>query len=149
LRESKTLICAILLEKKSFYSKLEQMGSNHRGRMPGTLNKKSLLAAEELVRLAANPIEMLDAVYHKAMDAFDDPSNNKNPAYLATALQAASKLASFRYPTLSAVAVKDLDIDDKPNRPLNTRQALEIIKADPFAPKEIQNLDLSFIPDKT
>jgi hypothetical protein len=103
--------------------------------MPGTINKKSLLAIAELERLSANPIEMLNEVYLKAMEAFKDPANNKNPAYLATALQAASKLASFRYPTLSAVSIKDLELDKIDVKPMTTREAIEIILKDPFLKK--------------
>lgn len=119
-------------------SKLEYMGVNHRGRVPGTVNKKSLLAEAELRRLEAEPIAMLVEVYKQSMEAYEADKTNgggKGAAYLATACAAASKLASFRYPTLSAISIKDLDLDQAESRPMTTREAIEIIKSDPFFPK--------------
>jgi hypothetical protein len=113
------------------------------GSRKGVPNKRSMLALYEMQEQGVEPIKMLMEVYRRALSSYDEcrglsDKGDSGPAYLAVAQQAASKLASFRYPTLSAVAIKELsELEKTDHRPINTREAIEILKKDPFAAKDI------------
>lgn len=108
-------------------------------------NKLNILAHNDLDRLGANPIEMLVEVYREAMQAYKsgrgitDKADN-GAQFLAVAGKAAVDLAKFKHPTLSAIAVKDMTPESEGKEPLTTSQAIDVIKADPFAPKEIKEI---------
>lgn len=129
-------------------------------RPPGVPHKRSFLAIYELDRLGIEPIQMLFECYNEAMKKYkalqidgDDQesdheySKNSRKApmidtghnYLNAAIAAASKLASYKYPTLSALAIKDMaDLEKaKDAKPLTTADAIRIIKSDPFMAKEM------------
>ena len=108
-------------------------------------NKLSLMAHNDLDRLGANPIEMLVEVYREAMQAYKSGRGITEKAdngaqFLAVAGKAAVDLAKFKHPTLSAIAVKDMTPESESKEPLTTSQAIDVIKADPFAPKEIKEI---------
>ena len=108
-------------------------------------NKLNILAHNDLDRLGANPIEMLVEVYREAMQAYKsgrgitDKADN-GAQFLAVAGKAAVDLAKFKHPTLSAIAVKDMTPESEGKEPLTTAQAIDVIKSDPFAPKEIKEI---------
>jgi len=103
------------------------------------------MAHNDLDRLGANPIEMLVEVYREAMQAYKSGRGITEKAdngaqFLAVAGKAAVDLAKFKHPTLSAIAVKDMTPESESKEPLTTSQAIDVIKADPFAPKEIKEI---------
>lgn len=76
------------------------------------------------------------------------------PQYLANAIKAvtdqatiANNLAKYKHPTLSAIAVKDLGSENADRQPLNTAQAIEVLKRDPFSPKELKEMPTERIID--
>lgn len=108
-------------------------------------NRLNLLAHADLDRLGANPIEMLVEVYREAMTAYRagrgiTEKGDNGAQFLAVAGKAAVDLAKFKHPTLSAIAVKDVSENNSDKEPLTTREAIDVIKSDPFAPKEIKNI---------
>lgn len=113
------------------------------GKPPGSFNKRNLLALHRMDELGIEPIEMLMEVYRESMESYRKQrgygeKSDAGVGYLGNALGAASKLASFRYPTLTAMAIKDMrELEDAAKAtPMTTKEAIEIIKADPFnAPK--------------
>lgn len=110
----------------------------------GRPNKNSLLAHGDMERLGVNPIEMLVEVYREAMNAYKTgrgygEKSDAGSQYLAVAGKAAIDLAKFKHPTLSAIAVKDMSQESEKN-PMTTAEAIEVIKSDPFAPKEIKEI---------
>lgn len=117
----------------------------------GRPNKNSLLAHSDMERLGANPIEMLVEVYKEAMQAYRSgrgygEKSDAGSQYLAVAGKAAIDLAKFKHPTLSAVAIKDMS-EDSAKAPLSTREAIDVLKSDPFAPKEIKEIPTDRIVD--
>lgn len=112
-----------------------------RGRKPGIPNKTSLLASYDMDRLGINPIEMLKKVFDEAMRSYEEggksPDAKIDPSaqYLSIARAAASDLASYKHPKLSAVAIKDLTSDSDSAKPVTTQEAIAILKQDPFAVK--------------
>src|SRR6478609_9249716 len=128
------------------------MTSRSGGRTPGSKNKVSFMAAADMDRLAINPIEMLNEVYKLSIEAFKAHRGHTDKGdagshYLAVAGKAAIDLAKFKHPTLTAVAIKDLTDDSMSKTPLTTAQAIDIIKMDPFAPKEIKEIPTDRIVD--
>lgn len=121
----------------------------NRGRKPGIPNKTSLLATADMDRLGINPIEMLKKVFDEAMTSYYESKevvktatgNEVKPyfqnasSHLSIAAKAASDLAAFKHPKLSAVAFKDLSDGSESSRPATTQEAIEILKKDPFAVK--------------
>ena len=123
----------------------------------GVPNKISLLAKNDLDRLGINPIEELHRcmqelkelkeealLAYKSMRGYSS-EKDVGPQYLANAIKAVSdqasiahNLAKFKHPTLSAIAVKELSDGHNERQPLNTAQAIDILKADYFAPKELK-----------
>lgn len=94
---------------------------------------------------------MLAETYKLALDAYKsgrgwNDRGDAGAAYLGVAVKAASDLAKFKHPTLSAVAVKDLDQGES-REVLNTAEAVNVLKADPFAPKEIKEIPTERIVD--
>lgn len=115
------------------------------------MNKKSLLGTAELERLKLKPIEMMRDVFDRALKAYDEhrgvtDKHDPGPAYLSVAGQIAAKMAGFRYPTLSAIAVKDVSEVDR-IKPLTTAEAIEIIRNDPFSPPELSNEIAMLLPE--
>lgn len=115
-------------------------------RSKGAHSKRSLLALHDMERLALNPIEMLKTVYEEAMSAYKrerglSDKGDAGPGYLAIAGKAASDLASYKHPKLSAIAIQDFS-DDSTTESLTTREAIEIIKSDPFLPRQIETTQI-------
>jgi hypothetical protein len=120
-------------------------------RKKGRGNRLNVLAHADLDRLNANPIEMLVEVYKEAMNAYKtargySEKGDAGAAYLGVAGKAAVDLAKFKHPTLSAVALKDMT-DQTDKKPLSTSQAIDIIKADPFAPQDLKDIPTDRIVD--
>lgn len=110
----------------------------------GKPNKISLNALTDLDRLGINPIEMLWECYQEAMKSYREGrgmSDKGDPGsqYLAVATKAATELAGYKHPKLSAIAVKDMTESDQ-RKAITTAQAIAILKADPFATKEVQEI---------
>jgi hypothetical protein len=63
----------------------------------------------------------------------------KNATYLT--------LAKFKYPTLSAVAVKDYNQDPNEREPMTTKEAFEVLKNGPFAPVEMKTVSTEDVVD--
>ena len=111
---------------------------------------RSLMASSELERLGINPIEKLHELAQMNIDAFKSgrgwsEKGDSGPAYLANAIRAYLEMAKFKYPTLSAVAIKDLGSGENTKAPMTTARAIEALKADPFAPKEIKEIQTESI----
>lgn len=127
------------------------------GRPLGRKNIRSYLASEELDRLDVNLIQAaLDTVkeFDKIADmniqAFEgNKANNAKydtgAAYLANALRAVSekaaiymKLASFKYPTLSRVSIKEIRKEEEQitARIISAAEIRQAILDDPFASEE-------------
>ena len=135
------------------------------GRPPGRQNIRSLLASGELSRLGVNPIEealkcieQLDELIDMNISAFKqmrgygdrDPGAN----YLANAIKATvdkkdtyMALSKFVYPTLSAIAVKDISSAGESKTPMNTAEAVKILQNDPFAPESLRSVNTEDIVD--
>lgn len=96
-------------------------------RTKGSLNKRSLIATDEMETLKIRPLQMLKDAYDEAMKDGD----------WASAVSAAGKLAGMRYPQLAAIAIKDLGKQDEDVKPMTTLEAIEVIKKDPFADPSI------------
>jgi len=100
--------------------------------------RHSLAAIAEIDRLGVNPLEMLIEVYRLSIEAYKrerglSDKGDAGPAFLSTAQAAANNLASYRYPKLSAIGVKDLSEGESDRPPMTTREAMKIIASDPFA----------------
>lgn len=111
----------------------------------GRPNRTTLLALGDMDRLGVNPIEMLVEVYREAMNAYKTgrgygEKSDAGSQYLAVAGKAAIDLAKFKHPTLSAIAVKDMTQESE-RAPMTTAEAIDVIKSDPFAPKEIKEIE--------
>lgn len=118
----------------------------------GRRNKQALLAIHDLDRLGCNPIEELIKIAQMNVEAYKlqrglTEKSDAGPAYLANAVRCYIELAKFKHPTLSAIAVKDLTEYSTGKEVMNTAQAIDIIKADPFAPKEIKEMPTQRIVD--
>lgn len=118
----------------------------------GRPNRANILAHKDLERLGLNPIEMLAEVYKEALAAYRSgrgltDKGDAGAQYLAVAGKAAVDLAKFKHPTLSAIAVKDATESEKDSRVISTAQAIDIMKADPFAPKELKDIPTTDIVD--
>lgn len=128
-----------------------------KGRPVGSPSKISMLAHKDMERLGINPIEELNRCMqelkelkeealkaYKSMRGYGE-KNDAGTQYLASAIKAVSdqasiahNLAKFKHPTLSAIAVKEISDGTSERQPLNTAQAIDILKADYFAPKELK-----------
>lgn len=113
--------------------------SNRKG-MP---NKASLSAIRHLDRLGISPIdeiwEALKFNKQKTLSGgnINDMGNSDQAAFAALWLKAAVDLAKFKHPVLAAIAVKDLDADQQERAlPMTSQQALEVLRRDPFLPKD-------------
>ncbi|HEY8272148.1 MAG TPA: hypothetical protein VIG33_14760 [Pseudobdellovibrionaceae bacterium] len=111
----------------------------------GTRAKITQAALKDMERLGVNPIEMLKAVYDRAITAFDGhrgdtDKSDAGPSYLAVAQQAAANLAKYKHPALSAIAFKDMGESEEDRKPITTEEAMRIIRSDPFAPDEIKEI---------
>jgi hypothetical protein len=109
------------------------------GSRAGIPNKRSLVAIADMDRLEIHPIEMLLKVYNHAIKAFENERGNTDKGdagagYLSVAGRAAGDLMAYKYPKLSAIAIKDLNSTQEAQKILSTQDAIEILKADPFAP---------------
>lgn len=99
--------------------------------------KSSLMAIGDIERLGLNPIEMLAEVYKLAIEGYksgrgiSDKVDNGS-SWLAVARQAADNLASYKYPKLSAMAVKDMTDPKDEAKPVTTADAIRILNEDPF-----------------
>jgi hypothetical protein len=130
------------------------------GRPIGAVGIKSKLAEYDLNRLGVNPIEEvvkaakeLDEIKALALKAYAEfrgvtENSDGGTQYMANALRCVSekaqiylKLARFKHPELSAVAIKDMSDVNEAKEPMTTRQALTILTQDPFSPKEVREID--------
>lgn len=122
----------------------------------GLPKRASLLATKDLERIGFNPIEALVQAHrelddlkaeafkaYKSMRGYGE-KNDAGVGYLSNAIRAvteqgniADKIARYKHPQLAAIAVKDLSFDSNQKAPISTQQAIDIIKNDPFAPKDI------------
>lgn len=107
----------------------------------GMPNKRSLLAIHEIERLGLKPIEMMAEVYKRSMAAYIEcrgltDKSDAGASYLSVAGQMATKLASFQYPTLGAIAIQDMT-DKKDIKQMTTAEAVKIINGDPFLARQL------------
>ena len=128
-------------------------------RPAGSLSARTMLAVYDLNRLGVNPIEEavkavkeLEEMKQLAIKAFTQmrgygENGDAGTQYLATAVRCISekasinlKLAKFKHPELSAVAIKDVT-EREETKPMTTLDAVNIIKNDPFAPQSIQKVN--------
>lgn len=100
---------------------------------------KTFVASKKMYDLGVDPIEMLVRVYQTAMEDYHKgrgitEKGDNGAAWLQTAGNAAAKLAGYVYPTLSAMAVKDL-VENQAIKPqvASTSDVMKYIQADPFA----------------
>lgn len=110
------------------------------------------MAIYEMERLGIAPIQMLLDVFNESLLAYRSgrgltEKGDAGAAYLSVAVTAASKLASFRYPTLSAMAVEQIGSDND-KKVMTTKEAMKVIQQDPFCPPEVKSLDLDLLPEK-
>lgn len=129
------------------------------GRPLGRKNIRSYMAAEEMDRLRLNPIEgalkaieELDELIKLNVDAFKSmrgysQNGDQGSAYLANAVRAVSTkkdtyltLAKFKYPTLTAIGVKDLTESNEEKKPMTTADAIEVLRRDPFCSSDLKEL---------
>lgn len=107
------------------------------------VSRKTFMAIHKLEAKGIEPIDYLNEVYIESMAAYRaarglSEKGDSGPGYLQAAFNAAKALASFKYPTLTAMAIKDMTDDDKKTKPMSMAEAVEIIKNDPFCPPEIK-----------
>ena len=112
----------------------------------GIPNKSSLTAHSDMDRLGINPIEMLLEVFKESMNAYRSgrgygDKSDAGPYYLSCAGKAASDLARFKHPTMSAIAVADLSKGEGSGKIATAAEAMQAIINDPFAPKEIKEVN--------
>lgn len=126
------------------------------GRPLGRKNLRSFLAADEIRRLQLNPIEQalnaiqqLDELIEMNITAYKSgrglsDRGDSGPQYLSNAIRATSDkkdtymvLAKFIYPTLSAIAIQDIDQGDNLKKPMTTAEAVNILKNDAFLSQNI------------
>jgi hypothetical protein len=134
-------------------------------RTPGAKNIRSYLASNEIDRLGINLIEEahkcikeLDELKQMNMEAYArmrgyGEKHDAGTSYLANAgRDIADKaviiqnLSRFVYPTLTAIGVKDLD-KGAGKKPMTTIDAVNTLKADPFAPPELKEVPTDKIID--
>lgn len=131
------------------------------GRPLGRKNIRSYMASDEMERLKINPIEgamkaieeldeliALNIQAYKSMRGLSEKSD-EGSAYLANAIRGVTakkdtylSLAKFRYPTLTAIGVKDLGSNAEERKPLNTEQAINILRQDPFFKEKVETQDV-------
>lgn len=121
----------------------------------GSKNKRSYLAIDELDRLGVNPIERLmkiveelDQIKRTALEAYQTgrgmtEKGDAGPAYLGQAMAATSKksdiyttLAKFKHPTLSAIALKEVQQSESEKlteRVVDAAHVRDTILKDPMA----------------
>lgn len=124
-------------------------------------NTKSYLAIHDMERLGINPIEYLNEVFLESMKSYRETRKTPNKddekpegmpgaqqyresgvGYLSVAAKCASDLAKFKHPTLSAIAVKDMNANDgNDGTAMTTIEAVKILQADPFASEQIKQID--------
>ena len=108
-------------------------------------NKRSLLAVTDLDRLGCNPIERLVELAEMNVKAFKEfrgygEKGDAGVGYLSNATRIYIELAKFKHPTLSAIAVKDMTDDSETKQPMTTKQAIQTLAADPFAPQALKDI---------
>lgn len=113
-------------------------------RKHNSVNKRSLLALKDLERLGIEPLEMLLETRRTALEAFKSmrgfsDKSDAGVGYLGLVIRADIELLGLKYAKMSAIAIKDMT-DKSDRQPMNTAQAIDIIKADPFAPQEIKEI---------
>lgn len=122
------------------------------GNRKRTTRGLAILAIDQLERMGLEPIaeivEALNFAKAKAQAGGNVDENGKSDQsqFVALWLKSAETLAKFKYPTLSAIAVEALN-DPENKKTLTTREAIEVIKGDPFAPKEIKEIPTDKIID--
>jgi hypothetical protein len=105
-----------------------------------------------LERLGCNPIEKLLEIAQMNIDAYKSgrglsEKGDSGPSYLANATRVYIELAKFKHPTLSAVAIKDMADHNEGKAPLSTAAAIEVLKADAFAPNSFKEIPTEKILD--
>lgn len=119
-------------------------GGRGSGSRKGIPNKLSMNAILDMDRLGINPIEALWECYQEAMKSYKSgrgmsEKGDAGSAYLAVATKAATELANYKHPKLSAIAVKDMS-ENTGKSPITPEQAIRALQNDPFAPKEIKEI---------
>lgn len=114
------------------------------GRVKNGVNKKSLLAHIDLERLGIEPLENLLETRRIALEAFKSmrgfsEKSDAGVGYLGIVLRADIELLALKYAKMSAIAIKDMS-DNSEKKVISTSEAVDIIKADPFAPKEFKEI---------
>ena len=116
------------------------------GQKPGA-RRLSASAITTLERLGCEPMaEIVEALYeakasYKRGGNVDENGRSDQAQFLALWIKSAETLAKFKYPTLSAMAIKDLQSQSSEQKVITTEQAINVIKADPFAPQSVKEID--------
>ncbi len=131
------------------------------GRPLGRKNIRSYLASTDMEKLNINPIEKaanciqeLDDLIAMNITAFKSgrgllEKSDAGSQYLSNAIRGVTEkaaiymtMARFKYPTLSAVAVKDFSEKSNNTLPMNTTQAIDVISNDPFFKNSVDTKDI-------
>ena len=95
---------------------------------PRARNKLNLLAYERLAQLGLDPMTMLiEAIDYNKQATL----SGGGPEYAGHWLRGCCELMKYRYPALSAVAIKDVS-DKERKAPMTSQQAIEVLRKDPF-----------------
>ncbi len=102
-----------------------------------------MTAMSDLRRLNINPIdeiwEALQFNKQKTLSGgnYDDNGKTDQSVFAGLWLKAAVDLAKFKHPVLAAIAVKDMKENEQSEAlPMTSLQALEVLRRDPFLPKD-------------
>lgn len=113
----------------------------------------AILAIDKLERLGCEPlaeiVEALNFAKKKTLSGgnIDENGRSDQSQFLALWIKSAETLSKFKYPTLSAIAIQDLQGSDKDKRVMTARDAIEVIKADPFAPQSVKEISTDKVLD--
>lgn len=113
----------------------------------------ALLAIDKLERLGCEPLaEIVEAMKYakkKTIEGgnIDENGRSDQSQFLALWIKSAETLAKFKHPTLSAIAIQDISESDKDKRVMTARDAIEVIKRDPFSPSSVKNISTEKVLD--
>ena len=115
------------------------------GKTVGSVRKRSLLAHADLERLGVEALDNLLETRKLALEAFKSmrgysDKGDAGVGYLGLVMRADIEICQLKYAKLSALAISDMRDDSKESKPLSTKEAVEIIKNDPFSPKEVKEI---------
>lgn len=99
------------------------------GNTTGERLKQFASARERVVTKGLDPIDMLYEIYFLSRDRSQEVGDDTAASYLSVAGKAASDLAKYIYPTLSAIKI---DQTVKNENAMTVKEAMKVIMEDPF-----------------